>query len=149
MKTSSSALILFAGLFSVSFFINSCAKPDHSADLPKEQQVVGKWSINRIQLKIYSSGVFIKDTIVKQTPHPENFVTFGADGSFEYRLNTTTSDKGTYQFVGLDSVAANSTPSNYRWKMLTLTKVLFTVVNTTTDPDYPGAVVERYQTFVR
>jgi hypothetical protein len=33
--------------------------------------------------------------------------------------------------------------------MLTLTNVLFTVVNTTTDPDYPGAVVERYQTFVR
>ncbi len=149
MKSTFSALVLFTGLFSVSLFMYSCAKRDHSTDLPKEQQVVGKWSINRIQLKIYSSGVFVKDTIVTQTPHPENFVKFNADGSFEYRFNSYASDVGTYQFVGLDSVAANSTPNNYRWRMLTLTNVLFTVVNTTTDPAFPGATVERYQTFVR
>jgi hypothetical protein len=148
MKTPFTA-ILIAGLFSVSAILSSCAKPDHSADLPKEQQVVGKWSINRIQLKIYSGGVFIKDTIVKQTPKPVNFVSFDANGGFEYRFNTTTSDIGTYSFTGSDSVISSSLPNIYRWKMLTLTKVLFTVVNTTTDPAYPGAIVEKYHTFVR
>jgi hypothetical protein len=149
MKTLFTPFIVIAGLFSISIISNSCAKPDHSADLPKEQQVVGKWSINRIQLKIYSSGVFVKDTIIPQTPHPVNFVEFGANGNFEYRFNSYTSDVGTYQFVGADSVVSSSLPNTYRWKMLTLTNVLFTVVNTTTDPAYPGATVEVYQTFVR
>ncbi len=149
MKTPFKAPLLIAGLFLISVITDSCAKPDHSADLPKEQQVVGLWSINRIQLKIFSSGVFIKDTIIPQTPHPTNYVKFDVGGSFEYRWNSYTTDVGTYQFVGADSVAANSTPNNYRWKMLTLTNKLFTVVNTTTDPAYPGAIVERYQTFVR
>ena len=149
MKTPYRTLLLITGLFSVIIISNSCAKPDHSADLPKEQQVVGKWSINRIQLKIYTGGVFVKDTIVKQTPHPENFVRFDANGGFEYRFNTTTSDIGTYQFAGSDSLVSSSSPNQYNWKMLTLTNVLFTVVTKTTDPAYPGAVVERYQTFVR
>lgn len=149
MKTPYAALLLIAGLFSVSVITNSCAKADHSADLPKEQQVVGKWNINRIQLKIYSGGVFIMDTIVKQTFHPENFVKFDANGGFEYRFNNNYSDLGTYSFVGPDSIVSTSAPSTYRWKMLTLTTKLFTVVNVTTDPAYPGAVVEKYQTFVR
>lgn len=149
MKTPITAVLLIAGLFSISVFNNSCAKPDHSADLPKEQQVVGKWSINRIQLKIYSGTVFLTDTIIKQSPRPENFVTFGANGNFEYRFNSTTSDMGTYSFAGIDSVVSVSSPNNYRWKMLTLTKDLFTVVNITTHPSYPGAIVEKYQTFVR
>jgi hypothetical protein len=149
MKTTFTSVVFITSLFFVSVIADSCAKPDHSADLPKEQQVVGKWSINRIQLKIYASGVFIKDTILQQTPHPVNYVQFDANGSFEYKFNTTTADVGTYQFVGADSLVSNSSPANYRWKMLTLTSVLFTVVNTTTDPAYPGSVVERYQTFVR
>jgi hypothetical protein len=149
MKTPFMPVLLIVGLFSISAILSSCAKPDHSADLPKEQQVVGKWNINRIQLKIYYSGVFLKDTIVKQTYHPENYVKFDANGGFEYRFNHNYSDIGTYSFVGPDSIVTSSAPSMYRWKMLTLTNVLFTVVNTTTDPDYPGAVVERYQTFVR
>jgi hypothetical protein len=70
MKTPFMPVLLIVGLFSISAILSSCAKPDHSADLPKEQQVVGKWNINRIQLKIYYSGVFLKDTIVKQTYHP-------------------------------------------------------------------------------
>jgi len=150
MKTFFSALIATAGLFSIILFTNSCAKPDHSADLPKEQQVVGSWWINRIQLRIYSgSGVFLKDTIIKQTPKPKNYVEFDANGGFKYQFNTTSPDQGTYQFVGSDSVVSNSIPQNYRWKMLTLTNVLFTVVSTGTDPAYPGNIVERYQTFVR
>lgn len=142
------ALVLIVGLFSVSITINSCSKSDKTDDLPKEQQVVGKWDINRIQLKIYSSGVFIKDTIIPQTKHP-NFVRFDSNGNFEYKFNATSADIGIYQFVGVDSIVSNSLPNSYRWKILTLTSVLFTVVNTTTDPAYPGAIVERYQTFVR
>lgn len=149
MKKFYSTLLLTAGLLSVIIVSNSCAKADHSADLPKEQQVVGTWWINRIQLRIYQGGVFLKDTIIKQTPHPTNYVKFDANGAFEYRFNTYTTDAGSYQFSGADSVIANSTPQNYRWKMLTLTNVLFTVVSKGTDPAYPGAVVERYQTFIR
>lgn len=149
MKNPFRPLVIIAGLFSILLISDSCAKPDHSADLPKEQQVVGTWSINRIQLRIYSGGVFIKDTILKQTPHPTNYVKFESGGNFEYRFNTYTTDAGTYQFVGADSVVSSSIPQNYRWKMLTLTNVLFTVVSTGTDPAYPGATVERYQTFVR
>ncbi|HRI23948.1 MAG TPA: hypothetical protein PLZ45_04705 [Ferruginibacter sp.] len=149
MKTFFSALFVTAGLFSVVLVSNSCSKPDHSADLPKEQQVVGDWWINRIQLRIYQGGVFLKDTILKQTPHPRNYVQFDADGSFRYQFNTYSPDAGTYRFAGADSLISTSAPQNYRWKMLTLTNVLFTVVSKGTDPAYPGAVVERYQTFVR
>jgi len=149
MKISYTSIVLLAGLFSVSIITNSCAKTDHSSDLPKEQQVVGYWSINRIQLKIFTGGVFIKDTIVTQTPHPVNFVTFDAGGNIEYKFNTYTSDIGTYQFIGADSMISNTNTQIYRWKMLTLTNKLFTVVTNTTDPAYPGSVIERYQTFVR
>jgi hypothetical protein len=149
MKTPITALLFIAGLFSVSFFNSSCAKADNSAVIPKEQQVVGKWSINRIQLKIFNGGVFIKDTILKQTPVPENFVKFEANGSFEYRFNTAASDIGTYEFAAAGSLISNSVPKTYNWTMLTLTNVLFTVVSKGTDPAFPGAYVERYQTFVR
>jgi hypothetical protein len=148
MKTLFTPILIIASLFSVIIFSGSCAKPDHSTDLPKEQQVVGKWSINRIQLKIYTGGAFIKDTIVPQNHYP-NYVQFDAAGGFEYKFDASSPDVGTYQFVGADSLISTSSPNNYRWKMLTLTSVLFTVMNTTTDPAYPGSVVERYQTFVR
>ncbi len=149
MKTLFGALFVTAGLFSLVLFTGSCSKPDHSADLPKEQQVVGTWTIQRIQLRIYQGGMFIKDTILKQTPHPTNYVKFDANGAFEYRFNTYTPDAGTYQFSGSDGIVSNSLPQSYNWKMLTLTNVLFTVVSTGSDPAYPGALVERYQTFVR
>ena len=149
MKNPFTAFLFIAILFLVLVLLNSCAKADHSADLPKEQQVVGKWSINRIQLKIYSGGVFIKDTILKQTPKPENFVSFNAAGGFEYRFNTATSDKGTYEFAGSGLLISNSVPNTYNWTMLTLTSVLFTVVSKGPDPAFPGMFVERYQTFVR
>lgn len=149
MKTFYTLLLIIAGITSLSVITSSCAKPDHSADLPKEQQVVGKWNINRIQLKIFVGGVFIKDTIIKQTPKPENFVSFTATGGFEYRFNTTTSDVGTYEFASGGALISNSTPKTYNWTMLTLTNVLFTVVSKGPDPAFPGAFVERYQTFVR
>lgn len=142
-------MLLIAGLFSLTAFINSCTKADTSTSLPKEQQVVGEWVINRVQLKIFQSGVFVKDTIIKSTPKPKNFVSFGADGRFEYKLNSTTSDIGTYEFVGAGTMVTNSAPKSYNWTMITLTNVLFTVVSKGSDPAFPGAYVERYQTFTR
>jgi hypothetical protein len=141
--------LLVAGLFSLFTIFNSCSKADNSSTVPKEQQVVGEWVINRVQLKIYQNGIFVKDTIIKSTPKPKNFVRFGADGSFEYKLNSTTSDLGTYEFTGSGGLITNSSPKSYNWTMITLTNVLFTLVSKGSDPAFPGAYVERYQTFTR
>ncbi len=149
MKTTYNSLLIIAGLISLSILFSACEKADKSAILPKEQQVVGTWSINRIQLKIYINGTFIMDTILKQTPNPVNYVSFDANGGFEYKFNTASADVGTYEFAGGGSLITNSSPKSYDWTMLTLTNVLFTVVSKGTDPAFPGALVERYQTFVR
>lgn len=149
MKTHVPGAIVFAGLFFLTALNISCSKTKDTVAKPKEQQVIGKWNINRVQLRLYYGGVFSKDTIIKQTPMPENFVKFEAPANFEYRFNKNTSDTGTYSFIGADSVISNVTSKVYRWKILTLTDVLFTVMNTSTDPAYPGATVETYQTFVR
>ncbi|MBK6634818.1 MAG: hypothetical protein IPG38_11325 [Chitinophagaceae bacterium] len=149
MKTTYTSLLIIAGLFSVIFLFNACAKPDNSAILPKEQQVVGTWSINRIQLKIYINGTFMMDTILKQTPNPVNYVSFDANGGFEYKFNTASADVGSYEFAGGGALITNSTPRSYNWTTLTLTNKLFTVVSKEPDPAFPGALVERYQTFVR
>ncbi|MBK8608564.1 MAG: hypothetical protein IPL84_01035 [Chitinophagaceae bacterium] len=148
MKTRFTAQLLFAGLFSLMFTANSCAKADHSTDLPNEQQAVGKWSINRIQLKIFVNGVFVQDTILKQTPQPQNFVQFGSNGEFEYRFNSNRSDIGTYEFTSPGKIITNSNPKTYSWTVLTLTNNLFTVVSKEPDPAFPGALVERYETFI-
>ncbi|HQW83263.1 MAG TPA: hypothetical protein PK987_02320 [Ferruginibacter sp.] len=150
MKTINRGLLLFACLFIVIFLLNACAKKDHSTDLPKEQQIVGVWGINRVQLKLYSGSTFLKDTILPKTPKPKNFINFDANTGFEYKFNTTTSDIGTYQFSGSDSLIAVTPGSTYRWKMLTMTNVLFTLVNTSTnDPAFPGLKVETYYTLAR
>lgn len=150
MKTIYSGLILFAGLFSVTIILNSCAKTDHSADLPKEQQIVGQWGINRVQLRLYSGTTFLKDTIIPNKAKPKNFISFDANGGFEYKYNSTTSNIGTYQFKGTDSLIAVTPGTTYRWKMLTMTNVLFTQVNTSTnDPSFPGLKVETYYTLTR
>lgn len=149
MKTTFTPLLLVAGLFSISAIVNSCSKADTSASLPKEQQVVGEWVINRVQLRIYQNGVFVKDTIIKSTPKPKNFVRFEADGGFEYKLNSTVSDVGTYEFAAAGTLLTNSSPKSFNWTMLTLTNVLFTVVSKGSDPAFPGAYVERYETFTR
>ena len=149
MKTTYTSLLFIAGLFCVSVFTNSCAKADTSTNLPKEQQVVGEWVINRVQLRLYQNGVFVKDTVIKSTPKPKNFVRFGADGGFEYKLNSTVSDIGTYEFGTASTLVTNSAPKTYSWTMITLTDVLFTVVSKGSDPAFPGYYVERYQTFTR
>lgn len=149
MKTFIPLTAFFTGALFLCLVNTSCKKEENKdAGKPKEQLVARKWSINRIQLRLYSGTTFVKDTIIKQTPHPTNIVSLGADGSFEYRFNTTASDMGTYVWKGADSIIATSSPNAYRWKLLTLTSELFTVVSTGTDPAFPGYKVERYQTFV-
>lgn len=110
---------------------------------------MGQWVINRVQLKIFQNNVFVKDTIIKSNPKPANIVRFDANGGFEYKLNSTTSDIGTYEFVGSGKLITNSSPKSYDWTMITLTDVLFTLVSKGSDPAFPGAYVERYQTFTR
>ena len=143
------SVLLFCTLIT-SCFISSCAKPDTSTDKPKEQQVVGEWFIERVQLRLYYNNIFTKDTIIFRAPKPKNFVNFESNLNFQYSFNTTTIQSGTYQFVGSDSLVATTPSKIYRWKMLTLTSKIFTVVNTSTnDPAFPGAKVETYQTFAR
>ena len=143
MKNYTPVVFIFTGLFLM------CKKLADSSGQPRDQLIMGHWNINRIQLRLYNNGVFFKDTILKQTPKPENFVSFFAGGNFEYKFNTSTSDAGTYEIVGADSVISYVPGKAYKWKMLTLTNVLFTVMNTSTDPAFPGATVETYQTFVK
>ena len=139
--------IVFSVLFLLSVSNISCTKEDASG-LTQEQIIPGHWNINRIQLRIYYNGVFAKDTILKQTPKPENFVDMEGS-SFEYRFNTTTSDVGTYQIIHGDSVVAHTSNKVYRWKILTVIPELFTVMSTGTDPAFPGATVETYHTLVK
>ena len=149
MKNYTHAVLVFTGLLLMSVFNTSCKKLADSSGQPKDQLIMGHWNINRIQLRLYYNGIFAKDTILKQTPKPENFVSFSAGGIFEYKFNTSTSEVGTYEIVSGDSVVSYVPGKAYRWKMLTLTNVLFTVMSTSTDPAFPGATVERYQTFVK
>jgi hypothetical protein len=150
MKTFFTPLVAITGLILLSITTNSCKKADNGGiDIPKEQQVIGTWNINRIQLKLYNGSTFLKDTIIPQHPNPVNFVRFAGASEFEYKFNNSL-NAGTYQFQGSDSLISNVTSGIYKWKMLTLTKVLFTVMSTSTnDPAFPGLKVETYQTFVR
>ncbi|HEX2682499.1 MAG TPA: hypothetical protein VHL77_01125 [Ferruginibacter sp.] len=149
MKISFRAIVLATGLFLITLLFISCAKPDHSIDKPKEQQVIGEWQINRIELNVFSGGVLIKDSIIPRAPKPKNFVEFSDNGGFKYQFNSTTVNTGTYQWVGNDIVSV--TPGiSFSWKTLTLTNVLFTVKSTSTnDPAFPGCTVNTYHTFVR
>ena len=150
MKSFLPVTAIVAGLITVALISSSCKKTETDSLIPKQELVQGRWYISRIQLKLYSSGVFKKDTIMKATPHPENFVIFNGNFNFEYRFNTYSSEVGTYSFSGADSLKATTGINNFRWKMLTLTKDLFTVSNTAnSDVYYPGGIVETYYTFIR
>ena len=150
MKTYLPIVALIVLLLYFISITTSCKKTDTSNLAPKEDLVLGKWFINRIQLKIFSGGVFVKDTIIPQLPKPQNFINFGSDGKIEYRYNTSVSEFGTYKFQGADSIIATMTNKVYKWKTLLLTTEIFTLFTTsTTDAFYPGSVVENYQTLVR
>ncbi|MBX2935222.1 MAG: hypothetical protein KF825_13335 [Ferruginibacter sp.] len=150
MKPIYRGFLLFACILITAITLNSCAKKDHSTDLPKEQQIVGQWGINRVQLRLYSGTTFLKDTIIPNIPKPKNYIVFDAGSGFEFKYNSATSNTGTYQFSGTDSLIAVTPGVTYRWKMLTMTNVLFTIMNTSTnDPAFPGLKVETYFTLTR
>jgi hypothetical protein len=129
--------------------ISSCKKGDPAIARSKEQLIVGKWSINRIQVKVFYGTTLAKDSLVPQRPVPENFVIFSSNGTVEYRFNKPTSDMGTYTFVGTDSIHATIGGVLYRWKNLLLTETNFNLFSTSTNPSLPGATINAYQTFVR
>lgn len=149
MKNYTPVVIVFSVLFLLTISSISCSKKEDGAGLTQDQLITGHWNINRIQLRLYYNGVFAKDTILKQTPQPENYVSFASGGAFEYRFNTNSSDIGSYEIVHGDSVISNASGKIYKWKILTVTPVLFTAMTTGTDPAFPGAVVERYHTLVK
>lgn len=148
MKNFTSSVIVLTAIFIGSSFLQSCNK-ENGATGSIDQNIVGHWNINRMQLRLYYNGVFSKDTIIKQTPKPENFVDVAAGGGFEYRFNTTTSDVGTYELLHGDSLISYTPNKVYRWKILTALPVLFTAMTTGTDPAFPGATVETYYTLVK
>ena len=125
------------------------AEGKNSNNTPKEELAVGHWNINRIQVKVFQNGIYVKDTIILQTPKPENFVQFDAGSSFQYRFNVSAIDAGSYLFMGSDSLIATTPSGIYRWKWITLTDVLFTVMSTATYQSMPGYTFENYQTFVK
>jgi hypothetical protein len=150
MKKSVSITHLFFIAISFCLIFSSCAKDKDIPAVANAQQIIGKWGINRIQEKIYYNGVFVRDTIIKQNPQPYNNIIFGSAGEFQYKFNNVGADIGIYSFAGDNNVNTVAATSSYQWKILTLTNSLFTVMSSSTnDPNYPGALVERYQTFTR
>jgi len=141
-------VIVFSLLLLTTISNTSCKKAAVGDGLTQEQLIPGHWNINRIQLRLYYNGVFAKDTILKQTPKPENFVDLNGAGGFEYRFNTNTSNTGTYEVIHGDSLIGYTSNKVYRWKILTIVPGLFTVMSTGTDPAFPGATVETYHTLV-
>jgi hypothetical protein len=137
------AIILLCSLFS------SCGKSTPDVNKPIEY-TEGKWSVNRIELRIYYGTVLNKDSVIPRHPQGENFVSLDANKTFQFRFNSYTTDTGTYTYATGDSIIAVTSATTYRWKMLTLTNDLFTAKSTsTTDSSFPGATVETYYTFVR
>ena len=149
MKNYTPVALVFTVLSLVAISNTSCKKTHVGDGLTQEQIIPGHWNINRIQLRLYYNGVFAKDSILKQTPKPENFVDLNGAGGFEYRFNTNTSNTGTYEIMHGDSVIAYTSNKVFRWKILTVIPELFTVMSTGTDPAFPGATVETYHTLVK
>lgn len=147
MKNFTSVIVL-VGIMFYNLLISSCSKQEVAANKPLDA-IAAKWSINRIQLKLYYSGIFLKDSIIPRNAQGENFVQFDiATKVFQYRFNSTITDVGTYVLKGADSIISTTPSKIYNWKMLTLTDELFTAISTsTTDPSFPGATVETYYTF--
>lgn len=140
---------VFAAIITFCSFLTACSKTEAGVNKPIEA-TEGRWDINRVQLRIYYGGVFFKDTIIPNRPQGENAVTIGAGNSFKFKYNSTVTDVGTFIYPGNDSIVATTSTTVYRWKMLTLTDVLFTAKSTSTsNPSFPGATVETYYTFVR
>ncbi len=142
-------LVYFVALTSSIFILNSCKKQEQEQNKPIEA-TIGRWAINRIQLKIYNGNVFVKDSIMPYTPGKNFFTQLDANNNFQFSYNSSVIDNGTYVFKGQDSIIATTASTVYYWKLLTLNDVLFTTSNVSTNnPGFPGSRVETYYTFTR
>lgn len=132
----------------LSFSLVSCSKDEETLP-PKEELIVGQWQIHTVQQKVYSGSTLVKDTIFPRKT--TNVAVFGENGgSFEFKFNTPASETGSYTWKDADSLIGSVTGKTYRWKMLTITRELLTTSNkNTNDPNYPGATVNTYYTFIR
>jgi hypothetical protein len=149
MKTFTIRIILTAFTFITTLNFVSCKKQEQEPNKPIEN-AIGRWANNRVQLKIYYGGVFYKDSIMPFKAGNNFFTQLDADRKFQYSFNSRTIDVGTYVFKGQDSIIGTTPAKIYRWKLLTLTDVLFTTKNVSNnDPAFPGATVETYYTFTR
>lgn len=139
---------VLSGILLSSFLFTSCKK-DEAASNKSIDAIAGNWYINRVQVKLYYGGVFLKDSILSNGG--ANTASFdNGTQLFTYKYKSAVAETGTYTTKGADSVIAVSNITTYRWKMLTLTDYLFTARNTSNnDPAFPGATVETYYTFVR
>ena len=150
MKKTSTLLQLTVCIILTSFTVISCKKSDAIDSKPKPELVIGHWNINRIQWKVYYGGVFSRDSILKQVFLPENYIEFGAGGSFKYNFNTSTPEVGTYSWGGSDSLICPTNKTTHKWQVLTLIGPdLFTLKDNTTSPAFPGATIEEYYTLVQ
>ena len=141
--------VCFVALTFSIFTLIACKKQDQEQNKPIEN-TIGRWVINRIQLKIYNGNVFVKDSIMPYTAGKNFFTQLDANNSFQFSYNSSVVDNGTYVFKGQDSIIATTPSTVYRWKLLTLTDVLFTTSNVSTNnPGFPGSTVETYYTFTR
>jgi hypothetical protein len=144
------SIIALASILSISslLFTLGCKK-SNVENGTKETLILGKWNIVKIELNIYNNTTLLKDSVLPYTPQPANYVIFNANGTLEYKFNKPTTDLGTYQFVGSDSVYATIGGSLYKWKNLLLTTQLFNVKNTQSYQPLPGTIVHTYQSFAR
>ena len=139
---------VFCGILLSSLLLTSCGKSTPDSNKPIES-IAGTWAINRVQVKLYYSGVFFKDSIISNGG-AYHITLDNSTQLFTYKYKSPGTEVGSYITKGADSVIATTNVTTHRWKMLTLTDDLFTARNTSnSNPAFPGATVETYYTFVR
>lgn len=140
-------LILILFLFSFVLLGLNCKKGETVSINPS--LIVGKWYIHHIYLRSYFNQAFVRDSTLKNDPHPENYVQFNSNGTLQYKFNKTTPDTGRYEFHGTDSVYSLINNVSYKWKVDLLIKTNFNVQTTNKDYPMPGFYTETYQSFTR
>jgi hypothetical protein len=110
----------------------------------------GTWYIHAIRYQIYDGTQTPQDSTVPWNPAPRNFVNFDGISKLQYCFNSPNATSGSYSFIGDDSIRITVGNEDARWKILLLTPTNFNIERTSTDNHtFPGALVVKYQSFVR